>query len=94
MLTEEMHDALLLSVDSPLDSWVLDSGASFHTTPIREVLKNYVVGDFENVYLTDRTALDVMGKGGVRIRVHSDSVWKLQKVWHIPELKKNLTLVG
>ena len=30
---EEIHDALLLAVDSPLDDWVLDSRASFHTTP-------------------------------------------------------------
>ena len=29
---EEIQDALLLVVDSPLDDWVLDSGASFHTT--------------------------------------------------------------
>jgi hypothetical protein len=91
--TEEVHDALLLSVDSPLDSWVLDSGASFNTTPICEVLENYVVGDFGKVYLVDRTALDVVGIGDVRIRVHNDSVWKLQKVRHIPELKKNLISV-
>ncbi|RVW15346.1 hypothetical protein CK203_085586 [Vitis vinifera] len=32
-VTEEVQDALLLAVDSPLDDWVLDSGASFHTTP-------------------------------------------------------------
>ena len=30
---EEVQDALLLVVDSPFDDWVLDSGASFHTTP-------------------------------------------------------------
>ena len=30
---EEIQDALLLAVDSPLDDWDLDSGASFHTTP-------------------------------------------------------------
>ena len=29
---EEVHDALLLAVDSSLDDWVLDSGVSFHTT--------------------------------------------------------------
>jgi hypothetical protein len=92
--TEEVYDALLLSVESPLDSWVLDPGASFHTTSIREVLENYVAGDFGKVYLTNGTALDVVGLGNVRIRVHSDSVWKLQKVRHIPELKKNLISVG
>ena len=30
---EEVQDALLFAVDSPLDDWVLDSGVSFHTTP-------------------------------------------------------------
>jgi hypothetical protein len=94
VVTKEMHDALLLSVDSPLDSWVLDSGASFHTTPILEVLKNYVAGDFGKVSLADGTALDVVGLGDVRIRVHSDMVWKLQKVKHIPKLKKNLISMG
>ena len=94
VVTKEVHDALLLSIDSPLDSWVLDSGASFHTTPICEVLENYVAGDFRKVYLADGTALDVVGQGDVHIRVHSDSIWKLQKVRHIPELKKEPDFSG
>jgi hypothetical protein len=32
--------------------------------------------------------------GDVHIRVHSDSVWKLQKVRHVPDLKKNLISMG
>jgi len=44
MVTEEVYDALHLFVISPIDSWVLDSGASFHTTAIREILENYVAG--------------------------------------------------
>ena len=32
-VTEEIQDALLLAIDSPLDDWVLDLGTSFHTTP-------------------------------------------------------------
>ena len=32
-VTEEVQDVLLLAVDSPLEDWVLDLGASFHTTP-------------------------------------------------------------
>ena len=49
-VTEEVQDALLLAVDSPLDDWVLDSGASFHITPHREIIQNYVAGDFGNVF--------------------------------------------
>ena len=36
------EDALVLSVDDTCDSWVLDSGASFHTTGHRGLLENYV----------------------------------------------------
>jgi hypothetical protein len=92
MVTKEVQDALLLSIDSPLVSWVLDSEASFHTIAIREILENYVAGDFEKVYLADGSTLDIVGISDVGIRVHSDSVWQLQKVR--PELKKNLISVG
>jgi hypothetical protein len=60
VVTEDVQDVLLLSVNSPLDSWVSDSRASFHTTVIREILENYVTGDFWNVYLADRSALDIV----------------------------------
>jgi hypothetical protein len=88
-VTKEVHDALLLSIDNPFDSWVLDSGASFHTTATPETLENYVVGDFGKVYLANTTTLDIVGMGDTRIRVHSDLVWNLQKVRHVPDLKKN-----
>ncbi|RVW99366.1 Retrovirus-related Pol polyprotein from transposon TNT 1-94 [Vitis vinifera] len=67
-VTEEVHDALLLVVDSPLDDWVLDSGASF--------------------------PLDVVGLGDVRISLPNGSVWLLEKVRHIPNLRRNLIYVG
>jgi hypothetical protein len=83
-----------LSVDNPFDSWVLDSGASFHTTAIHEILENYVSGDFGKVYLADGTMLDVVGIENVWIRIHADFVWKMKKVRHVPKLKKNLISVG
>ncbi|RVX13264.1 Retrovirus-related Pol polyprotein from transposon TNT 1-94 [Vitis vinifera] len=91
---EEVKDALLLAVDSPLDDWVLDSGASFNTTPHREIIQNYVVGDFGKVYLVDGSALDVVGLGDVRISLPNGSVWLLEKVRHIPDLMRNLISVG
>uniref|UniRef100_A0A2N9EY29 CCHC-type domain-containing protein n=1 Tax=Fagus sylvatica TaxID=28930 RepID=A0A2N9EY29_FAGSY len=94
VVTEEVHDALLLSVDSPIESWVLDSGASFHTNAHREIIQNYVAGDFSKVYLADDKALDVVGMGDVRITLPNGSIWLLQKVRHVPELKRNLISIG
>ena len=69
-----MQDALLLAIDSPLDDWVLDSGALFHTTPHREIIQNYVAGDFGKVYLADSSALDVVSMRDVRILLPNGSV--------------------
>ena len=72
----------------------LDSRTSFHTTPHREIIQNYVVGDFGKVYLADGLALDVVGMGDVRILLFNGSVWLLEKVQHIPDLRGNLISVG
>ena len=93
VVTEEVQDALLLAVDSPLDDWILDSRASFHTTPHREIIQNYVVGDFGKVYLADGSALNVVDMGDVRILLPNGSVWLLEKVRHIPNLRRNLISV-
>ena len=47
------EDALLLSLESVDDSWVLDFGVSFHATPHRGYFIDYVQGDFGLVYLGD-----------------------------------------
>ena len=93
-VTEEVQDVLLLAADSPLDDWVLDSGASFHTTLHREIIQNYDAGDFGKVYLADGTALDVVGMEDVRILLPNGSIWLLEKVQHIPDLRRNLISVG
>ena len=93
-ITEEVQDALLHTVDSPLDDWVMGSGASFHTTLHREIIQNYAAGDFGKVYLAYGSALDVVGLGDVRILLPNGSVWLLEKVQHIPDLRRNLIFVG
>ena len=72
----------------------MDSGDSFHTTPHREIIQNYVAGDFVTMYLADGLALDVVGMGDVRILLPDGSVWLLEKVRHIPDLRRNLIFVG
>ena len=40
--------------------------------------------------MVDGSALDVMGMGDVRILLPNESVWLLEKVRHIPDLRRNL----
>ena len=94
VVTKEVQNALLLAVDSPLDNWVFDSEASFHTTPHREIIQNYVASDFGKVYLADGPALDVVGMGDVRILLPNRCIWLLEKVRHIPDLRRNLISIG
>ena len=68
----------------------MDSGASFHTTPHREIIQNYVTSDFGKVCLTDGSTLNVVGMEDVRILLPNGSIWLLEKVRHIPNLRRNL----
>ena len=72
----------------------MDSRASFHTTPHQKIIQNYVAGDFGKMYLADGTALDVVGMRDVQIFLPSGSVWLLEKVRHILDLRRNLISIG
>jgi hypothetical protein len=74
VVTEEVQDAQLLSIDNPFDYWVLDSRVCFHTRVVLESFENYVARDFGNVYLADGIKLDFVGMRNFCIRVKSDSV--------------------
>ena len=43
--------------------------------------------------MADGSALDVVGMGDVRILLPNGSVWLLEKVRHIPNLRRNLIFV-
>ena len=93
-MTEEAGDAMILSVNSPIESWILDSGASFHATPCQEIMENYVSGDFGKVHLADDETLKIVGKGDIRLKLPNQTTWKLQGVRHVPGLRRNLISVG
>ena len=91
---EDIGDALILSVNSPVESWILDSGASFHSSPSKELFQNFKSGNFGKVYLADNKTLEIKGKGDVCIKTTSGNQWKLEDVRYIPGIKKNLISVG
>ena len=74
---EDIGDALILSVNSLVESWILDSGASFHSSPSKELFQNVKSGNLRKVYLTDNKALAIEGKGDVYIKTTSGNQWTL-----------------
>ena len=46
------------------------------------------------MYLANGTALDVVGMGDIRILLPNRSIWLLENVRHVPNLKRNLISVG
>ena len=88
------EDALILSLESVDDSWVLDFSASFHATPHRGYFIDYVQGDFGLVYLGDNEPCQIVGKGKIKIKLQNGNHWLLHEVRHVPKLSRNLILVG
>ena len=72
---EDIGDALILSVDSSIESSILDSGAFFHSSP-----------NFEKVYLADKKDLEIKGKEDVCIKTSAGNEWTLKDVRYIPGL--------
>ena len=88
------EDTFLLSLESVDDSWVLDSGASFHATPHRGYFIDYVQGDFGLVYLGDTKPCQIVGKGKIKIMLQNGNNWLVHEVRHVPNLRRNLISVG
>jgi hypothetical protein len=89
-----LQDALILSVDNISESWVVDSGASFHATPHRKHFLDYVQGDFGQVHLGDNKPCKIVGMGKVKIKQRNGNQWLLKEVKHVPDLSKNLISTG
>jgi hypothetical protein len=94
VIGDVLQDALILSVDNISESWVVDSGASFHATPHRKHFLDYVQGDFGQVHLGDDAPCKIVGMGKVKIKQHNGNQWLLKEVRHIPDLRKNLISTG
>ncbi|RVW71155.1 Retrovirus-related Pol polyprotein from transposon TNT 1-94 [Vitis vinifera] len=71
-----------------------DDSANAVTEEVQDALLLVVDSDFGKVYLADGSALDVVGLEDVRISLPNGSVWLLEKVRHIPDLRRNLISVG
>ncbi|VFQ79644.1 unnamed protein product [Cuscuta campestris] len=87
------EDLFICCAESNVDSWVMDSGASFHATHSGEALQNLVVGDFRKVQLAGDRALDVTGMSDIVLKTLV-GFWTLKDVRLVPGLKKCLISVS
>ncbi|VFQ78725.1 unnamed protein product, partial [Cuscuta campestris] len=92
--SDDDSDALILSMESYVDSWVMDSGASFYAMHSSEAMVNLKKGDFGKVKLGNGKILKVTGMGDIDLKTSFGTTWSLQNVRVIPRLKTKLISVG
>ncbi|KAH9612567.1 hypothetical protein KSS87_004689 [Heliosperma pusillum] len=84
---EDEGDLLAASVEDLIESWILDSGVSFHASPDKNSFYKLVGGRCGIAYLANGKAMPIMGKSDVEILtptegykvVFEKSSWKIVK---------------
>ena len=76
------------------DSWILDSGSSFHMSPRRDWFDTYKSCFGGSVTVVNGTPCEIVGIGSMRLRTSAGRRVTLTKVRHVPALGKNLISLG
>ena len=76
------------------ESWLINSGASFHFTPHREWFYEYEKYDGGDVFLGDDRNNRIVRRGKVRLKLQAGRIITLPGVLHIPALVGNLIFVS
>ncbi|KAL1565167.1 E3 ubiquitin-protein ligase upl4 [Salvia divinorum] len=94
-LTEHIVEAEILNVteNQTLNSWIMDSGCSFHMTSNKGWLMNLEKSE-GSVLLGNDHICHVEAVGSVRLRMHDGSMKILSDVRYIPDIKRNLISLG
>ena len=70
--------------------WVVDTAASYHATPVRDLFCRYVAGDFGNVKMDNTSYSKIAGIGDICLKTNVGCTLVLKYVCHIPDLRMNL----
>ena len=97
---EEEEETLLMSFVEPnqsdkevKDLWFLDSGCSNHMCANKQWFSNLDEEFRQSVKLGNNSALDVLGKGNVRLQI-AGVTQIITDVFYVPELRNNLLSIG
>ncbi|CAM8987589.1 unnamed protein product [Rhodiola kirilowii] len=87
-------EALTVTQTCPTSRWILDSGCSYHMTPHKEWLMDYIEKDQGTVHLGNNKACKMVGIGTIWIKMADGPEFKLSGVRYVPDLKRNLVFLG
>ena len=72
--------------------WVVDTEASYHATPNRELFNTYKAGDFGGVKIENTASSNIVGIGDIFIHTNVGYQLMLRDVRHVLNLHLNLML--
>lgn len=82
-----------LHVGTHDDEWVIDSAASYHSTPNRDLFTTYKPGDHGTVKMGNTIFSSIADIGDVHLKTNVGCTLVLKDVRHVPELRLNLISV-
>ncbi|KAI3784421.1 hypothetical protein L1987_43520 [Smallanthus sonchifolius] len=91
---ESEDETLICCVESSVESWIMDSGASFHAVSCPDMVRNLRTCNHGRVRLADDQILDITGIGDVDLKTSLGTNWTLENVRVIPNLRRKLISVG
>ena len=76
------------------DTWLLDSGCTYHVCPKREWFSTYKPYDGGSVLMGNDASCKTVSIGNICMRIFNGQVQTITNVRHVPNLKKNLLSLG
>ena len=76
------------------NKWVLDSACTFHMCLKKEWFYNLEESELGSVIMGNDQTCEILGKGKIKLKLHDGTILFLSEVQYVPNLKRNLILVG
>ncbi|KAG8387460.1 hypothetical protein BUALT_Bualt02G0023600 [Buddleja alternifolia] len=74
--------------------WIIDSGASYHITPHRDMFTSYMSGNSGRVRMANHGVTEVIGMGNINLETDTGCRLILRDVKHIPDIRLNIISTG
>lgn len=74
----------------PYIDWIIDSAASYHALPIKEIFTTNKAGDFGQVKMGNNSFASITGIGDVWIKTYIGYILLLKDKRHVLDLHLNL----